>query len=77
VLSPLLSKSATIAALTGATNQPLKTGFTPTGRIVRPVPASNRKNGRFTLWKKPMFVKAVFPVAAGGGGCICRVSEAA
>ena len=44
-------------------------GLLPTCRAQRHRVRCNLKNGRFTLWKKPMIVKAVFPVAADGGGC--------
>ncbi|MGH7171182.1 MAG: hypothetical protein ACRELG_12970, partial [Gemmataceae bacterium] len=68
LLSPFSFETATIAALRERPTQPL-------GRALRPRPhraaraRCNGKNGRFTPWKKPMLVKAVYPVAAGGFGC--------
>jgi hypothetical protein len=43
---------------------------------LRLVPAANLKNGRFTPLEKPILVKAVFLVAAGGGVCtVARVRQ--
>src|SRR4051794_16849714 len=69
VWSPSLEFPAPPRGLTGATTQPPGPGFTPTGRIVRPVPDASGETEGSRLGKNHFLVKAVSPLAAGGQGC--------